>query len=902
MTGAIWKRVDFHLHTPGVESFSYPSGADALSEKGRRKVSDQYAQQLLEQGVALAAITDYNGIREGWFNSIREFATLRSIVLFPGAEVSLRVGKLGLHVLAIFPFDTDAEAVNSYLQAQDRDPATPLFDEGNRTHREIDTKGHPVDMLVGLRDRFGCLLIPPHPNQSNGICKTMKAKDAAEFLRGICPDALEHCPESEIKKLVSTGRITPEFFRNLAMVEFSDPRSISEIGTKSSDGNPRATFLKLSSYDLSAVRLALHDPAMRVRTGTAPLAQHTRITRLKVSGAFLGDLTIEFNDELNVLVGGRGVGKSALLEVLRYALEVEPIAESEYREGLVKSALGSGGSVEVTLSRFVGSEKDERYRIRRVYGQAAEVYDARTKELLDVSPADAFGPDRPLIFGQREIYEISLQDERRLALLDELIGHSVKDEESRIEEIRSRIASSTQALRRERQRLAKRDELRDKLKAIEHELKVYAKHGAAQKLGRFAALSADEGRLQSATEAIEALNSEWADFRESFVARLNDAQKPLELASSDKKSLLESASRSVATSESTIVKAFDNVTDSLLKLVSLFEKTSDEWLHAKGSLQDQINAIKKEAQAERLDADRLLKLKQDQAKLSGDVDQLSQAESRSKSLGDDRRKLLNELREQRLNEYRIRRDAAERIGEVLKGRLRIAIDYKGQKSQYRAQLTNSLKGSGVSADAIGKLVTPDSTDGMQLAIAVRGGAPEIERRFDLSPAMASRVVEFFDEDRIFDLETLIPDDLVDVELRVEEGYVGLAKLSAGQRATAILLLLFALQGRPLILDQPEDDLDNRFIYEDVVQILRSQKVGGDSARQLIVASHNANIPVLGDAEQVLVLGTADAKATVVHASSIDDVRIRELVKSVMEGGEEAFRRRAEKYAGMRTLG
>jgi hypothetical protein len=109
-----------------------------------------------------------------------------------------------------------------------------------------------------------------------------------------------------------------------------------------------------------------------------------------------------------------------------------------------------------------------------------------------------------------------------------------------------------------------------------------------------------------------------------------------------------------------------------------------------------------------------------------------------------------------------------------------------------------------------------------------------------------------------------------------------------------------LQGRALVLDQPEDDLDNRFIYDDIVAILREQKGLREPAkrRQIITATHNANIPVLGDAELVIGLEARDGRTKVLTRGSIDDSNIRHLIRALMEGGEEAFRRRAEKYGGL----
>jgi len=119
----------------------------------------------------------------------------------------------------------------------------------------------------------------------------------------------------------------------------------------------------------------------------------------------------------------------------------------------------------------------------------------------------------------------------------------------------------------------------------------------------------------------------------------------------------------------------------------------------------------------------------------------------------------------------------------------------------------------------------------------------------------------------------------------------LEHLSDGQRATAMLLLLLVQADRLLLVDQPEDDLDNRFIYEDIVRILRKQK----GKRQLLAATHNPNIPVLGHAELIVALDAANEQAFISTQGAIDQKDIQEFVRNVMEGGEDAFRKRAQKY-------
>lgn len=120
----------------------------------------------------------------------------------------------------------------------------------------------------------------------------------------------------------------------------------------------------------------------------------------------------------------------------------------------------------------------------------------------------------------------------------------------------------------------------------------------------------------------------------------------------------------------------------------------------------------------------------------------------------------------------------------------------------------------------------------------------------------------------------------------------LHELSPGQRCSAVLPILL-LNGRsPLIIDQPEDNLDNRLIRQVIVNVLGSIKL----RRQVIVATHNPNIPVLGDAEQTIVLAAIDEKQSQVKAhGNLDEWRIVSAVTEIMEGGREAFQYRQSIY-------
>jgi len=114
----------------------------------------------------------------------------------------------------------------------------------------------------------------------------------------------------------------------------------------------------------------------------------------------------------------------------------------------------------------------------------------------------------------------------------------------------------------------------------------------------------------------------------------------------------------------------------------------------------------------------------------------------------------------------------------------------------------------------------------------------------------------------------------------------------------LAVMLSADSNAPLIIDQPEDNLDGEFIYQSIIPVLRRVK----ERRQVIVVTHNANIAVLGDAEQIIVLAANNEQGVVVSRGSIDDPSTRELACALLEGSREAFQRRARIYgSGVRVV-
>lgn len=195
-------------------------------------------------------------------------------------------------------------------------------------------------------------------------------------------------------------------------------------------------------------------------------------------------------------------------------------------------------------------------------------------------------------------------------------------------------------------------------------------------------------------------------------------------------------------------------------------------------------------------------------------------------------------------------------------------------------------------------VDTDSFSPRGFVSVIRQGCQQgLQEQYSIRGAQANALVSA-GEALLRELEELSVGQAVDVLLDVSNApktrnHRSIDDLSKGQRATALLLLLLGASEAPLIIDQPEDDLDNRFIYDGVVHRLRDLK----GRRQIIASTHNANVPVLGDAELIVALeGDGQRGRPITDGiGSLDDPSVRSLAENLLEGGRAAFSARRHLY-------
>jgi chromosome segregation protein len=822
--------------------------------------------------------------------------------VLPGAELTVNVSK-GLHLLIVCDPETDPDGITAAIRHLDSD-CRQLF-TGRERHLEVRLRDSLEQALGGLRRQLpSCLVIAAHADDAKGIFRAVGAERAARLFADGLIDAFNKCDVTRTtEKLQSTGLLTTDQLARVACLHGSDPKRMEDVGAKAlSNGDPRVTWIKLSSVGTSALRLAVQDPRTRVLTRRPEPPRHPRILSLEVEGGFLHGTAIRFNDDLTVLIGGRGAGKSAILETLRYGLGMHPYSDHTERLSLVENALGSGGRVRVVIER--PGVQQQRYEIIRVFSQQPRVVDLSTGNLVEVPPLELFGDGgSPAILLQREIQSVARDDSFRRRLLDEIIGDQARQADVRVRRTVEEIKRNAREIEDAEKQLSGRDEYRERLHRLRAEIAFFDRQGVSEKLDRFSKVAADEARLATAVTAGRDAVTGQDVAASSVLDRLRALIAELRSAESEHADRLQAVAETVESRLVDVEAAYAGVTSALGMVTDAVAAVLAEWPALTATLSrslGQAQAELRESLGGTLDSPRYVTAVRERTALEPIVEGLNALDDRLQGLMTTRETLVQRLQEEHRAAFLLRQKAAVSVNEQLAGKLRMEVTYLGDVGTFRSALTAVLKGSRVSADAIERIVTSQGTDGVELVRAVRQAA--LEERFGLTSATAQRLHDWLTgtPDRLRAVEVLAPDDGVSIGLVVDGAIRDLSKLSGGQKATALLLLLFAQGGRPLILDQPEDDLDNRFVYEDVVALLRQEKgvVNPDRRRQIIAATHNANIPVNGDAELVLSLADVDGRCQIRTRASIDDPSVRHEIRAVLEGGEEAFRRRAEKYGGL----
>ena len=694
---------------------------------------------------------------------------------------------------------------------------------------------------------------------------------------------------------------------------------------------PADTCFHCSDFSLQSVealRQAFVDFDSRVRLEGEYREEHyPRLLGLSVEGGFLSGrpekapdghtyrpFMVRFNPNMNTIIGGRGAGKSALLEAIRYAFDA-PIRTEETQaqaNKIVQFTLPAGARVTVYYELADGT----RYRITRFKGGDPEVYDLATGDRKNVAPAALAPTGVPLeVYGQKEIFEISKDVQFQLNLLDTYIADALRGIQREEGELLRWLSANAQDILRLQEESAQASQRLQELEAVRLELERMERQEAVSRLERKKHLEREKALLDRAVGAV----NERVKALERFQSGQDPLRDNLPAEANLKAEKLPHAGWIMA--QAALLARIDDAFDASME--ALRQGINDIWAAgrpARETWQAAYLAVQKEYEAlvrelgQDFSAERYFALQAKLQTLEAIYREVQRRDQRLQELSQEREKRLWMLRRLRLTrEFRLRRDKARQLTDHLQDTVRITLECEGNRRAYGEKLAELLAGRRIRKDVFEKLamarfprLSGDRgayTHPKHLVYAIRQERQKpsddcslLATIYGISKAYRERLAAV-DDQTLYDLETYRVPDLPDISLKVGTQHRSLTPpegkpgLSTGQKCTAILSIILLERDAPLVIDQPEDDLDNEFIFRQIVQTLRREK----ERRQFIIVTHNANIPVAGDAELIAVMQADDRHGWIERAGSIDDPGIREPVENILEGGHAAFQIRQMKY-------
>ena len=858
-SGNEWLRVDFHLHTRADKEFSY--GGD------ENDFVNQYVSKLKSEDIRLACITNHNKFDWDEYKGIAKKARKSNIHVLPGVELSVDDGSKAIHCLVIFdPKDwlsNGYDVINEFISSCFKGKAKQDYENENGSSDQSLTA---TLKELELFDR-SYFIVLAHVDQNSGFFKVMdggKIKKIAtdqNFQRHVLGLQKAHSRDN----ISNLREWAPHY--SPALVEGSDAKSIDQIG------KGKHTYLKLGSFDFEAIKYALTDHHFRV-ANEIPEVGHGYVKSIEFTGGKLDGQTITFNDGMTNLIGIRGSGKSSILEALRYALDID-ITKSDnedykYKSQLINELLSSGGEMKTTML----DEHGEVYLSKKRIGEQSTLY--HNGVMIDNLKPTAI-VRKPIYYGQKDLSKIgdALSTE---SLINRLVGNKTAEIKKAIEEKKDEIIDTRDRIIKISTKLKTIDAVKEKKADLLKKIKIFKDHKIDDKLEKQILFDKD-------ITYVNLLDKNMSSIISQVEAIVSDAIDIYEL---DRTHTSKYNSQSISEVEAIYHKFVEHfekineVIESMTKTQLSFRAKSNTISLTYQKMQDEFAEIKRAIDLPNIQADDYVTYSKSLDRTDLHLKELDKIKDSKNVLEKELQTSLKQLQDFWAQEYRI---ISEEVDKVNKDQSAISIDmkFRGNKTAFSTYLKDTLRGSNISTTKINE-IAENNVDLIELYTAIKKGDNSLKSL--LSDTQYVAFIDIFKKNMSAYLTYRVP-DLFDIKYQGRS----ISDHSLGQRASALIVFILSLkESEIIIIDQPEDDLDNQTIYNDVIKSLKALK----STTQFVFATHNPNIPVLGDADQVIACEYDDNKIKVVQGS-IDEVAIRERIVDVMEGGEDAFNKRKEIY-------
>ncbi len=623
------------------------------------------------------------------------------------------------------------------------------------------------------------------------------------------------------------------------------------------------------------------------------LKRFHRLKSLSVIGGFLDGLSVDFADGLNCLIGPRGTGKTTILEFVRYALDefprddggqarkrVEALARSNLGDGRIRLALETRDGLEYTIDRSASGEP----MVLTAEGQPTDVR---------INSAGIFSAD---IFSQNDVENIADSPQSQLELIDRFAAGEIAAINRQAVSLRTKLEANTNAIVSLDQQMRGLENMVGEREAVEAKLKNLASDqddetneeiDTAQQ--QRALRGREEQTLKEAGEVLQHYGQWMDEAQGQFRVRVDGAFED-EILNGPNGQLVQA-----------IHTALVRVGDSLDRM---FQSAASEIDEGKEELEGKATELREAHRVQELAfRDLLTKHNQAQgiaterAELERKRNELLAMERRTNELKQkldqlyqERSDLADQMRGLWEKRFAVRQKIAEWITEGAASPIRVQIDQCGDRSAYEQALAGWLKGYVPHFNPAAKKIAEYIPPADLRRLVCDGCVDELQAQAEFSGDQAAKAMKSLCRlEALLELDAMELADLPRIELLEGEQWRNSLELSTGQKCTTILPILLLESHNPLLIDQPEDNLDNRYIFDTVVNAIHRVKAN----RQIILITHNPNIPVLGEASQVVVLSSNGERSHIANQGTVDDCK-NEII-NLLEGGKEAFVRRRDRY-------
>jgi ABC-type lipoprotein export system ATPase subunit len=866
---------------PSTYSKDYQGAETGLTED---EYNNGILNKCLELDIKIVGIADHGSVAR--IIGLKNTLSKQGIIVFPGFEIT---STEKVHFVCLFSEDTTEEQLNRYL--------------GNLGLTNLQKDGWQSDLggndIIKKIDDLKGFIYAAHSTSASGILK-MRLNHVwqntllkAAQIPGSLDDLSKAQDNSYFPIFLNKN---PDYQRELPIApinarDIKTPNNLEDLST--------TCFVKMTMPCFQAFKDAFLDSESRVKLHSdMPTNYYSSIKSIKITSGYLDGLDIEFSDHLNAIIGGRGTGKSTLIECIRYVLGRKPIGREALKqhENIIKENLGkTKGHIELKIKS--SNMNGKCFTISRRYGDITTVKDENGKP-SNFTPEDLFPQIE--IFGQNEILEISQNVEGQRNLLNRFFENGKKDKADTIQLAYSNLAENRDKILEAENNIADIEVDVSKLPKLEERAEIFKKLGIEDKLKIIPYLETEKQLLdRSLNEEVCNLDQAFQSIRDNLIDTtfLND-------------SVLEKLPHA---------ELLQKLRGNLNELSKYAESQIKEWEEKYSFVKKDLDEISSELEKA---------IEKEEEKLEAVFSKLPASEGKTgKQIGLEYQDILKniqkinpqkkviEIQKQLLEELKLQRtsilgelskskaartsqfsQAIASLNKMLERKLRISIIPESDRSEVISFLVG-CKLDGVAEGRLSWINSAKQFSPARLAELIRKGASALKaEKWDITDNTANALVRLSSE-QIMQLEELDLPDSFEIQLNVSHGekemFKPIGNLSTGQKCTAILHLLLLQNLDPLIMDQPEDNLDNAFIAERIVSELRKAKI----ARQFIFATHNANIPVFGDAEWI---GVLEAQANIgkmplESQGAIDVPAIKDKAAIILEGGKTAFIQRQKKY-------